>query len=128
MDEINDQVDILQGKITDINIIHNYLQHDDDLRLKYGGLIGELFGKVNALTRIVDETTLHLNDVTAGGYDHYPLESVASFIMLWDMQASNSLDLITEDLEQLERYIEYFKAINEDSTIEVQYLSKPTVH
>lgn len=128
LDNISIRVDELQARIVDINIIHNYLQHDQELFAKYGGQISELFGKVNALTRIVDEMTLQLNDLAAGGYDNYPTIAISSFIMAWDMQATDSLDRITDDIEQLERYIEYFRAINEDVGIEVQYLSKPTVH
>lgn len=128
IDHINDKVDDLQARIVDINVIHNYLQYDQDLMIKYSGQIGELFGKVNALTRIVDEMTLNVHDVISEGYDHYPSEVVASFVMLWDMQSSSSLDEIEEHIEQLERYIEYFKAINENSGLEVEYLSNPTVH
>lgn len=128
LDVISDWVDNLQARIVDINIIQNYLQNDTDMVLKYGNQISELFGKVNALTLIVDEMILYLNSVMNGEYDHYPTQVIASFIMTWDMQANSSLECVEEHIETLERYIDYFKAINEDTGLETTYLSKPTVH
>ena len=128
LDDITAWVDELQARIEEINIIHNYLQNDPDMVLKYGSQVAELFGKVNALTLVADEMILNINGVVVGEYDHYPEQVIASFVMVWDMRAQSTLESVQEHIEQLERYIEYFKAINDDVGLEIEYKSKPTVH
>lgn len=128
LDDITESVEVLQVRIDTVNAIHTYLKHDDDMMLKYGALIGELFGRINVYTLNVDEVTLNLNDVMDGIYDEWPSQSVAGMVMIWDSVAASSLGAIIGCLESLERYMEYLNAINDDPSIEVQVNSKPVIH
>lgn len=128
LDDITESVDVLQVRIETINAIHTYLKHDDDMMLKYGALISELFGRINVYTLTVDEATLNLNDLMDGLYDEWPTASVAAMTMVWDNTAASALGAIIGCLESLERYMEYLNAINDDPSIEVQVNSKPVIH
>lgn len=94
--------------------------------LRYGAAIGQLFGGVNSLTKMVDMLTINLNDVIDGLYDSYPDQALASMLMIWDEQMYSSLADVDNHVSQIEDYIKIFESPEMD--IENFINKKATIH
>lgn len=121
-----DTIELIQPRIADCNIIYNYLKDDSDTMLKYGAAIGQLFGGVNSLTKMVDIITINLNDTLDGLYDSYPDQSLASMLMIWDEQMYSLLIDVDNHVSQIEEYIKIFESPEMD--IENFINKKVTIH
>lgn len=119
-------IELIQPRISDCNIIYNYLKDDTETMLRYGAAIGQLFGGVNSLTKMVDILTINLNDVIDGLYDSYPDQALASMLMIWDEQMYSSLADVDNHVSQIEDYIKIFESPEMD--IENFINKKATIH
>lgn len=127
MEYITDVVDGLQTRITDLNLIHEYVKHDDAMMLKYGPPINERFGMINVLTKNVDTITMSLERVLNGEYEFYPGPALGALLLEWDYQIYNYLQEIENIITELEKYMEYFAALDVDIDLGAKD-SNPTIH